>query len=117
MTNKIILASRSAVRKKILNDKNYPILIDQEGGKVSRLNKIVNLSFFSQDFFAKLYSKNVKLFYKVYKIYIDKVCDILKRVGININTVPVLDVRRKKSHSIIGRRSFSENPKNMEIFF
>ena len=24
--------------KKILNDKKYPILIDQEGGKVSRLN-------------------------------------------------------------------------------
>ena len=32
--------------KKILNDKKCPILIDQEGGKVSRLNKIINLSFF-----------------------------------------------------------------------
>ena len=28
--------------KKILHDKNYPILIDQEGGKVSRLDKIIN---------------------------------------------------------------------------
>ena len=36
--------------KKILRDKKYPILIDQEGGKVSRLNKIINLSFFSQYF-------------------------------------------------------------------
>ena len=33
--------------KKIFNDKKYPILIDQEGGKVSRLNKIINLNFFS----------------------------------------------------------------------
>ena len=32
--------------KKILKDKNYPILIDQEGGRVSRLDKIVNISFF-----------------------------------------------------------------------
>ena len=48
--------------KKILNDKKYPILIDQEGGKVSRLNKIVNLSLFSQDFFANLYNKDSKLF-------------------------------------------------------
>ena len=38
--------------KKILDDKKYPILIDQEGGKVSRLNKIIDLSYFSQDFLA-----------------------------------------------------------------
>ena len=99
--------------KKIFDDKKYPILIDQEGGKVSRLNKIVNLSLFSQDFFAKLYNKDVKLFYEVYKIYIDIVCDILKKVGININTVPVLDVRRKKSHNVIGSRSFSQNPESV----
>jgi len=99
--------------KKILNDKKCPILIDQEGGKVSRLSKIIDLSYFSQDFFGKLYNKDKKLFYKLYKIYIDKVCDILKRVGININTVPVLDIRRKKSHNIIGSRSFSQNPENV----
>ena len=32
-------------------------------------------------------------------------------MGININTVPVLDVRRKKSNNIIGDRSFSSNAK------
>ena len=101
--------------KKILNDDKYPILIDQEGGKVSRLDKIINLSFFSQYFFGTLYNKDKKLFYKVYKIYIDKVCDILKRVGININTVPVLDVIRKKSHTVIGSRSFSKNHINVSM--
>ena len=99
--------------KKILNDKKYPILIDQEGGKVSRLNKIIDLSYFSQDFFSKLYNKDKKLFYKFYKNYIDKVCNIFKKVGININTVPVLDVRRKKSHNVIGNRSFSQNPERV----
>ena len=96
--------------KKILDDKKYPILIDQEGGKVSRLNKIIDLSIFSQDLFAKLYSKNRKLFYKLYKNYIDNVCHIFNNVGININTVPVLDVRRIKSHRVIGNRSFSQRP-------
>ena len=95
--------------KKILRDKKYPILIDQEGGKVSRLNKIINLSFFSQYFFGKLYNKDKKLFYKVYKIYTDKVCDLLNMIGININTVPVLDVIRRKTHNFIGNRSFSQN--------
>ena len=95
--------------KKILGDKKYPVLIDQEGGKVSRLNKIINLNDFSQDFFGKLYNKNKKLFYKLYKIYIDQVSTILQETGININTVPVLDIRRKKSHKVIGTRSFSQN--------
>ena len=99
--------------KKILHDKKYPILIDQEGGKISRLNKIINLSFFSQDFFGRLYNKDKKLFYKVYRIYIDIVCEIFKKVGININTVPVLDVIRKDSHNVIGNRSFSENSENV----
>ena len=42
--------------KKVFNEKKYPILIDQEGGKVSRLNKIIDLSFFSQNYFGKLYT-------------------------------------------------------------
>jgi len=97
--------------KKSIKDKNYPILIDQEGGRVSRLSKIIDLSLFSQGHFGKLYKQEKKFFIHHYKVYIDKVCDILKKVGININTVPVVDVRRKNSHSVIGNRSFSSDPK------
>ena len=93
-----------------IKDKNYPILIDQEGGRVSRLNKIIDFSLFSQDYFGKLFKYDKKVFTHRYKTYIDKVCDILKRVGININTVPVMDVRRKKGHNVIGNRSFSTDP-------
>ena len=96
--------------KKINNDNKYPILIDQEGGQVSRLNKIIDLSLFSQNFFGKLYNKDNKLFYKLYKIYVDKICDILGSVGININTVPVLDVKRNSTHNFLKNRSFSKNP-------
>ena len=99
--------------KKIINDKKYPILIDQEGGNVSRLNKIFDLSTFSQSFFSKLHDNDKKLFFNIYKIFIDSINRLFKEVGININTVPVLDVRRKKSHNIIGSRSFSENPKKV----
>ena len=99
--------------KKIFDDKKYPILIDQEGGKVSRLNKIIDLSFFSQYSFGKLYNKNKKLFYIVYKIYIDKVCGVFKKVGININTAPVLDIIRRKTPNFIGSRSFSQNSESV----
>ena len=94
--------------KKVFNDKKYPILIDQEGGKVSRLNKIIDLRIFSQNYFGQFYKKDKKNFYRHYKIYIDSTCGILKDLGININTAPVLDIKRKGSHEIIGSRSFSE---------
>jgi len=95
--------------KKSIKDKNYPILVDQEGGSVSRLNKIIDLSLFSQAYFGKLYKYDKKLFTHQYNIYVNTVCDILKRVGININIAPVMDVRRKNSHHVIGNRSFSSN--------
>ena len=96
--------------KNLFKDKKFPILIDQEGGKVSRLNKIIDLSIFSHNFFGELYIKDKILFSNYYKIHINIICDILKNAGVNINTVPVLDVRRKKSHNNIGSRSYSENP-------
>ena len=80
--------------KIIFKDKKFPILIDQEGGKVSRINKLLDLSFFSQSFFGNLYKSDKKLFLEYYKIYIDRVSDILKNIGVNINTAPVLDIRR-----------------------
>ena len=96
--------------KSIFNDKKYPILIDQEGGSVCRLNKIIDLSLFSSDYFGKLFKKDKKLFSNYYKIYIDTLSEIFKKTGININTVPVLDVRTAFGHKIIGNRSFSSNP-------
>ena len=93
--------------KKCFNDKNYPILIDQEGGQVSRLNKIITCKHFSQEYFGKLYKINQKLFYNQYEMYINRTCDILNEVGININTVPVLDIRRNFTSNIIKNRSFS----------
>ena len=39
--------------RSIFKDKNYPILIDEEGGRVSRLNKIIETSIFSQKYFLE----------------------------------------------------------------
>ena len=97
--------------KKIFNDNKYPILIDQEGGSVCRLNKIIDLSLFSNEYFGKLFKKNKKLFNNYYKIYIESLSEIFKKTGININTAPVLDVRTSFGNKVIGNRSFSSNPK------
>jgi beta-N-acetylhexosaminidase len=96
--------------KKIFKDENYPILIDEEGGKVSRLNKFIDNSIFSAEFFNKLYIKDKKKFYIYYNVYVKQICYLLNLLGININTVPVLDVKRRITNKVIGNRSFSSNP-------
>ena len=96
--------------RKLFKDTNYPILIDEEGGKVSRLNKFIDSSIFSAEFFSKMYSNNKKKFNIYYNVYIKQLSYLLTLLGININTVPVLDVRRKITNNIIGNRSFSSDP-------
>ena len=97
--------------RKIFNDNNYPIMIDQEGGRVNRLDKIISLDNYNSEYFGKLFIKNKKEFMVTYKLFIDKLSYLLKNLGININTVPVLDLRYKNSSNIIGDRSFSNNVK------
>ncbi len=97
--------------RKIFNDKRYPILIDQEGGRVNRLENIISFDNLSSEFFGKLYIKNRKKFIFFYKLFINKTSHLLKSIGVNINTSPVLDLRIRGSSNIIGDRSFSSDPK------
>jgi len=97
--------------KSIFNDDKYPILIDEEGGRVSRLNKFVENSNFSAKFFGDLYLNDKKKFYLYFSIYIKQISYLLNLLGININTVPNLDLRRNFSHKIVGDRSYSSNKK------
>ena len=96
--------------RKVFNDKKYPILIDQEGGRINRLKKFIDTHAFTGSYFGNLFKKDKKKFLINYKIFNIKISNILNEIGININTVPVLDLRKKNSSSIIGDRSFSSNP-------
>ena len=100
----------SSIRK-ILNDKNYPILIDQEGGRVNRLKNIISFEKLTAEYFGKKYIQNLTEFKIYYKLFIDKTSFLLNKIGANINTVPVLDLRVKRASKIIGDRSFSKNCK------
>ena len=97
--------------KKIFNDKNYPILIDQEGGRVNRLKNLISFDNLTSEFFGNKYINNRKEFIFYYKLFVDKISYLLKSIGVNINTVPVLDLRFVGASNIIGDRSFSRNPK------
>ena len=100
----------SSIRK-IFGNNKYPILIDQEGGRVSRLKNLISFDNLTSEFFGKKFINNPKEFNSFYKLFIDKTSELLKLIGVNINTSPVLDLRVKGSSNIIGDRSFSNNPK------
>ena len=97
--------------KKIFNDVNYPILIDQEGGRVNRLQEFFNATPLTGEYFGKLYLKDRKKFKKYYNLFINQTSYLLRSIGVNINTLPVLDIRSRGSSNIIGDRSFSTNRK------
>ncbi len=97
--------------KKIFKDKKYPILIDQEGGRVNRLSRIISFDNLTSEYFGNLFYEDKKKLYIIYRLFVDKTSYLLKTIGVNINTVPVLDLKIKGSSKVIGDRSFSKNKK------
>ena len=95
--------------KIIFKDNNYPILIDQEGGRVNRLGKIISFDNLTSEYFGDLFESDIKKLNIIYKLFVDKTSYLLKLIGVNLNTVPVLDLKIKGSSKIIGNRSFSKN--------
>ena len=94
--------------KKITKNNHFPILIDEEGETVSRLQSLINHNL-NAGFFGSLYKKDKTFCSNIYKHYIESLCKVLKMLGININTIPVLDILRLNTSKIIGKRSFSKN--------
>ena len=96
--------------KDLFKDKNFPILIDQEGGMVNRFKNIINLENYNAKYFGDIYNNDLK-FYSKFDKFLKINISILKYCGININTVPVLDLFNADKKNVIGNRSFSTNYK------
>ncbi|MCK5296897.1 MAG: glycoside hydrolase family 3 protein, partial [Alphaproteobacteria bacterium] len=87
---------------------NAPILIDQEGGRVQRLQpphwrKAPPASVFSN-------MKNTNDAIEAVRINSRLIAYELAELGINVDCLPLLDVRFKGANDIIGDRSFGYNP-------
>ena len=100
--------------RKLSKDNKFPIMIDEEGGSVKRLTNIIDFQI-SQKFFGDMYKYNTNISILTLKKYNHNISSTLKSLGINMNTVPVLDVLEKNTHKIIGDRSFSKDPKIVKI--
>ena len=99
--------------KKITKDKNYPILIDEEGGEVTRLENIINNKKFSQKYFGQIYENNSFIGHSIYQYYINEISIILNSLGININTVPVMDKLYNFTNNFLRNRIYSSKLKTI----
>ncbi len=93
----------------LTKEPQFPVMIDEEGVTVSRLSNLINHNF-SQKLLGDIFRISNKVGLDFYKDYINRLAKVLKKIGININTVPVLDVLRKNTNQVIGNRSFSKDP-------
>ena len=101
--------------KKLTRDRNFPILIDEEGNSVSRLRNLINHDI-SANYFGDLFLRNKNLSKNLYTVYLKHLCKKLNYIGINVNTIPVLDILRKNTNKVIGNRSFSNEKKIVKEF-
>lgn len=79
------------------------VMIDQEGGRINRITEDFPI-FQSNLFYGENKDKN-----GVRKAY-SQTARELKRLGINVNLAPVVDVLTDSSNTVIGDRSFGSDP-------
>ena len=96
--------------KKTTDHNHTMIMIDQEGGRVTRLKKPNWNTYPSSLYFGKKAEINLQLAKKLVFNNAKKISKDLKKLGINMNCAPVVDVLYKFTNKIIGDRSFSSDP-------
>ncbi len=95
---------------KIILGKYTFILIDQEGGKVNRLDTKIWPEFPAARIFGELAEKDLKKAkIETFKNY-NSIGKNLRQLGINVNCAPVLDILHKNTSNVIGTRAFSSIP-------
>jgi beta-N-acetylhexosaminidase len=89
---------------------DLPILIDQEGGRVARMRPPVWPAFPAAQAFADLYGTAPMTAIEAARHNARALAALLREVGINVDALPLLDVRREGAHDIIGDRALGSDP-------
>lgn len=89
---------------------DLPILIDQEGGRVARMRPPAWPAFPPAEKFADLYRVAPSSAIEAARSNARALGSILRDAGINVNALPLLDVRQEGASDIIGDRSLGSEP-------
>ena len=89
---------------------DLPILIDQEGGRVARLQPPAWPEFPRAERFDALYQIAPMSAIEAARANAQAIAVVLGDVGINVDCLPLLDVRQPGAHNIIGDRALGSEP-------
>jgi beta-N-acetylhexosaminidase len=90
--------------------RDLPILIDQEGGRVARMKPPAWPAFPTAQVFADAYAKAPMNAIEATRANAAAIASLLAEVGVNVNCLPLLDVRQPGAHDIIGDRALGSEP-------
>jgi beta-N-acetylhexosaminidase len=89
---------------------DLPILVDQEGGRVARLKPPEWPAFPAAERFSDLYAIAPLSAIEAARADARAIALTLREVGINVNALPLLDVRQEGASDIIGDRALGTEP-------
>jgi beta-N-acetylhexosaminidase len=89
---------------------DLPILIDQEGGRVARMQPPEWPAFPAAERFANLYQVAPSSAIEAVRSNARALALMLRSAGVNVNALPLLDVRQEGASDIIGDRALGSNP-------
>jgi beta-N-acetylhexosaminidase len=89
---------------------DVPILIDQEGGRVARMRPPEWPAFPAAEKFANLYRAAPSSAIEAVRANARALALMLRSCGINVNALPLLDVRQEGATDIIGDRALGSEP-------
>lgn len=89
---------------------DVPILIDQEGGRVARLGPPHWPVFPNGEIFGRLYERAPLSAIEAARVNALAIARLLFDLGINVDCLPLLDVRSPGGHDVIGDRSYGSDP-------
>ncbi len=88
---------------------DLPILIDQEGGRVSRMQPPEWPAFPAGAAFDALYEIAPISAMEAAAVNAKAIALVLSEVGVNVNCLPLLDVRNERTHPAIGDRAMGSD--------
>lgn len=87
-----------------------PVYIDQEGGRVQRLDNGNWPLFRPLGTFGALARKDLELGREALRLSSLAMGSMMVELGIGSGTTPVVDLARKDTHDVIGQRAFGDDP-------
>lgn len=86
------------------------ILIDQEGGRVARMQEPIWPKFPSGEVFDKIYDIAPATAIEAARLNAQAIAVSMREVGITVDCLPLLDVRQPDANNVIGDRALGSEP-------